>query len=189
MGQGGTLPPLRCQGHQDRDRFTYDCNDCHYQFSVTANTIFHDFHLGLWKWFLATYLMTESKKGMSANQMKRTLNISYQTAWYLCHRIRKAMAETDPAPLCGTVECDKTYIGGKRRHVGSGYVGNKTMVLGALQRGGDLRLKVEKRATRASKELLHTFVADATVDETEAIYTDDNPDMRGSQTKTHGMRQ
>jgi transposase-like protein len=89
------------------------------------------------------------------------------------------MAEIDPAPLYGTVECDETYIGGKRRHVGSGYVGNKTMVLGALQRGGDVRLKVEKRATRASKEVLHTFVADSTVDETGAIYTDDNSSYEG----------
>jgi len=58
-----------------RDQF--DCDECRYQFSVTAGSIFHDSHLPIWKWFLAVYLMTESKKGISANQLKRNLGISY----------------------------------------------------------------------------------------------------------------
>src|SRR5690348_6192168 len=82
-------------------RDQYDCDSCRYQFSVTAGTIFHDTHLPLWKWFLATYLLCESRKGMSANQIKRTLGISYKTAWYLCHRIRAAMAEADGHKLKG----------------------------------------------------------------------------------------
>lgn len=92
-----------------RNRF--DCDSCRYQFSVTAGTIFHDSHLPLWKWFLAVYMTVESKKGISANQMKRTLSVSYKTAWYLCHRIRKAMEEVNQQPLDGTVECDETWIG------------------------------------------------------------------------------
>ncbi len=80
------------------------CSSCEYQFSVTVDSIFHDTHLPLWKWFLATYLLTESRKGMSANQMKRMLNVSYKTAWYLCHRIRAAMLEVAPPKLGGTVE-------------------------------------------------------------------------------------
>ena len=58
-----------------------DCNSCRYRFSVTTGTIFHDTHLPLWKWFLAAYTMIESKKGVSANQIKRELGVSYQTAW------------------------------------------------------------------------------------------------------------
>ena len=106
-------------------RGQYDCDQCRYQFSVTAGTIFHDSHLPIWKWFLAVYLMTESKKGMSANQLKRSLGVSYKTAWYLCHRIRKAMEEaTDKPKLKGIVEVDETFVGGrydkrrKRRAVG-----------------------------------------------------------------------
>src|ERR1700689_5742535 len=57
-------------------RNQFDCDACRYQFSPTAGTIFHDTHLPLWKWFLATYLLCESRKGMSANQMKRQLAIS-----------------------------------------------------------------------------------------------------------------
>src|SRR5579864_3059921 len=98
-----------------RDQF--DCDSCRYQFSATAGTIFHDSHLPLTKWFLATYIVAESKKGISANQLKRMLSISYKTAWYLYHRIRKAMEEANPKPLSGTVELDETYIGGKRRYV------------------------------------------------------------------------
>jgi transposase-like protein len=56
------------------------CDACRYQFSVTAGTLLHDSHLPLWKWFLAVYLMCESKKGMNANQLKRMLGVSYKTA-------------------------------------------------------------------------------------------------------------
>ena len=95
-----------------REKYVYDCNSCRYQFSVTAGTIFHDSHLPLWKWFLATYLMCESKKGISANQVKRALSVSYKTAWYLCHRIRNAMSDGTPNLLKGIVEVDETYVGG-----------------------------------------------------------------------------
>jgi len=54
----------------------FECNSCRYQFSVTSGTIFHDSHLPLWKWFLATYMMAEAKKGVSANQIKRTIGVS-----------------------------------------------------------------------------------------------------------------
>jgi len=99
-----------------------------------------------------------SKKGISALQLKRTIKVAYKTAWYLCHRIRAAMQEVNPEPLKGIVEVDETYIGGKRRHVGSGYVGNKTMVLGAIQRGGHVHLHVERRVKKATKKELHEFV-------------------------------
>jgi transposase-like protein len=152
----------------DRDQF--DCDSCRYQFSVTAGSIFDGTHLPLWKWFLVVYLMVESKKGMSANQLKRSLAISYKTAWYLCHRVRKAMTEVNPPKLTGTIEMDEPYIGAKKRHVGS----NKTMVLGALQRGGAVRLSVEKRK-KATKKVLHKLVRETTAHNAERLLTDDNP--------------
>lgn len=121
-------------------RNQYDCDACRYQFSVTAGTVFNDSHLPLWKWFLCTYLLCESKKGMSANQLSRTLGISYKTAWYLCHRIRSAMKEANPEPLDGIVEIDETYVGGK--HIGRGVQyarDRKEIVIGIKQRGGELR--------------------------------------------------
>jgi transposase-like protein len=159
-------------------RNVYDCDSCRYQFSVTANSIFHDSHLPLTKWFFATYVMVESKKGVSANQLKRMLGISYKTAWYLCHRIRKAMDEAKPMPLSGTVEIDETYVGGKKRYVGSGNLDNKTMVLGAVQRGGEIRLKVERRK-KATKKTLHRFVLENTAGDTQRLMTDENPGYVG----------
>ncbi|HVW90959.1 MAG TPA: IS1595 family transposase, partial [Gaiellaceae bacterium] len=98
------------------ERKQYECSDCRYQFSVRAGTVFQDSKLPLWKWFLAVYMMGESKKGVSANQLSRMLGVSYKTAWFLCHRIRSAMIHEDRPPLSGVVEVDETYIGGRQRY-------------------------------------------------------------------------
>jgi transposase-like protein len=150
-------------------RNKYDCNSCRYQFSVTAGTLFHDSHLPLRKWFIATYLICESKKGISANQLKRTLGVSYKTAWYLCHRIRDAMGDDEQPLLNGIVEVDETWIGGKRRHVGRGYTGNKAVVVGAVQRDGEVRLKVVPSKDRATlKQFIDKYAAPDAM-----IFTDD----------------
>src|SRR5947209_7741802 len=116
------------------------CKECDYQFTVTASTIFNDSHLPLTKWFLATLLLCEARKGMSANQIKRTLGVSYKTAWYLCHRIRAAMKEVERPMLDGTIEMDETYVGGKKRGACiRGRGAEKEVVIGIRQRGGDLR--------------------------------------------------
>src|SRR5438552_2511722 len=110
-------------------RKQFDCNACRRRFSVLAGTVFQDSKLPLWKWFAAVYLMVESKKGISALQVKRMLKIgSYETGWYLCHRIRSAMEGAGDGMLSGIVEVDETYIGGVVRGKGAGYRGNKTMV-------------------------------------------------------------
>jgi len=126
-------------GKTSPDRKLYQCNDCRFQFTATTGTVYHDTHLPLGKWFLAIALITESRKGISANQLARALGVQYRTAWYLAHRIRKAMVEANPPKLTGTVEIDETYIGGKQR----GYKGmkkSKDVVMGIRERGGDLRL-------------------------------------------------
>jgi transposase-like protein len=131
-------------------RHQYDCNDCRYQFSPMAGTVFHDTHLPLTKWFLATYLMCESKKGMSANQLKRTLGVSYKTAWYLCHRIREAMKSDTSEKLKGIVEADETFVGGRydRRRKRESH--DKPCVMGVIQRGGQVRAnKIQSRGARA----------------------------------------
>ncbi len=164
---------LRCGDMDVHDLGKYnrwDCRGCGYQFSVTTGTIMHDSHLPLRKWFLAIYLMCESRKGMSANQLKRTLGVTYKTAWYLCHRIREAMGND---PLCGptlvgVVEVDETMIGGKR--TGEGWRDNKHWVAGAIERGGRVRIE---RIPNIRKDTLHGFIRRTVKDEAEAIYTDD----------------
>ena len=148
------------------------CPDCRYQFTVTAGTIMHDSHLPLRKWFLAVYLMCESRKGISANQLHRTLGVSYRTAWYLCHRIREAMGN-DPMEgptLFGIVEIDETLVGGKSKGKGRAYKGNKTWVAGAIQRGGNVRVE---RIPNVKRHTLHNFIQRTVKDEAEAIYTDE----------------
>jgi transposase-like protein len=151
------------------DRKVYVCYSCKYQFSVTVGTIFHDSHLALTKWFLVTYLITESRKGISANQIKRMLGISYKTAWYLCHRIRKAMAEADHK-LSGIVEIDEMYIGGRTRHADKWK--KHTPVIGIRERGGHLHL------IKADGPLNHSIMNDIinrNVDRTvDVIMTDES---------------
>ena len=171
----GEISCPRCESKSIRNSYTrnqFDCADCGYQFSVTSGTIFHDSHLPLTKWFIAIYMMVESKKGISANQMKRTLDVSYKTAWYLCHRIRNAMTVNNPKPLSKIVEFDERWVGGKTKGHGAGYKGNKTVAMGAVQCDGELRLeKVDNR----DRETLHGFIKKHTAPDTEAIYTDDWP--------------
>jgi len=150
------------------------CKSCQQQFTVTVDTIFHDSHLPLTKWFVAVLLMCEAKKGMSALQMKRTLGMAYQTAWYLCMRIRQAMATAngEKPKLSGIVEMDETYVGGKmkggKRGRGSE---NKQIVIGIRQRGGQLRLF---KASDVSAETLSQYIKENVDDEeVEVMFTDE----------------
>ena len=167
-------------------RNQFACDSCDYHFSVTAGTIFHDSHLPLMKWFAAIYLLSESKKGMSANQLKRTLKVAYKTAWYLCHRIREAVADADCTLLSNIVECDETYVGGKAKNIhksrlakmkrGIGY-DNMTMVLGAMERGGKVRFAVG--GGTATREILHAFIKDKLANDTALIITDQHKGYDG----------
>ena len=95
----------------------FQCNVCGEQFTVTVGTIFEDSHLPLRKWLMAFALLCSAKKGISALQLQRELDLgSYRTAWHLAHRIRHAMSKEPLAGLLkGTVEADETYVGGKPR--------------------------------------------------------------------------
>jgi transposase-like protein len=131
-------------------RRVWECNSCGYQFTVRVGSVLQDSKLPLWKWFVAVFLMVESKKGISANQIRRMTGTTYKTAWFLTHRIRQAMVEAQGfRRLTGTVEMDATYIGGRPRHPRKGKRGwiraTKTPVIGAVERGGEIRLRVEKR--------------------------------------------
>lgn len=128
---------------------TYQCNACRKQFSVTVGTVFEDSKVPLNKWLLATYLMSSSKKGISAHQLHRTLGVTYKTAWFMAHRIREAMAPTSPGPLGGegkVVEVDETYVGGKEKNkhrskrLGRQMAADrKQAVVSLVERGGSVR--------------------------------------------------
>jgi transposase-like protein len=169
-----TIMCPRCKSNkisQIVKRNQFDCDACRYQFSVTAGTIFNDSHLPLWKWFLCVYLLCESKKGMSANQLKRILGVSYKTAWYLCHRIRAAMKEVNPPLLDGTVEIDETWVGGAHDRIpGVSSARRKEVVIGIKQREGELRFF---HAEDVKSGTLAKYIKENVSRDVDVIMTDD----------------
>ena len=150
---------FQAKGKTGKERSLYECIDCRYQYSVTVGTIFHDSHLPLVKWFLAIYMICSAKKGVSAKQLQRELEIgSYKTAWYMAHRIRLAMHD-DPQfcrKYSGVVEIDETYIGGKRSGPRGRALSSKIPVVGIKERtSGKIRLKAIQDA---SKRTLADFI-------------------------------
>jgi len=167
--EGVTCP--RCKERQIcylESRKQFECQSCRYQFSVTTGTIFNDTHLPLEKWFAATFLLCEAKKGMSACQIQRTLGISYKTAWYLCHRIRASMVVVDRPMLDGKVEMDETYIGGRAKY--ETRYSSKEIVIGIRQRGGELRFFHAKDARSGT---LERYIRENISEDVDVLFTDD----------------
>ena len=167
----------------------FECAKCALHFSPTAGTLFHDSHLPLQKWFAAIALMCEAKKGISANQVKRHLGVTYKTAWYLCHRIRKAMSEESPAPLGSegqVVEIDESFVGGRLALKGSAEAKKrKVKVLGIAERGGRVHLK--KIANLKPETIVP--ILDASVSENaSAIHTDGSTRYVGMIPKSKHVR-
>jgi len=157
----------------------YHCNTCNTSFSVTVATIFHKTKCDLQKWFVAISLVLNAKKGYSARQLGRDIEVTKDTAWYMFMRIRKAFVDkTESELMTGIIEADETYIGGKNknRHAdkktkgGQGRGGeDKTPVIGLLQRNGKV---VAKKAKDVSGKTLTSFIK-KNVKEGETVSTDE----------------
>ena len=93
---------------------TFQCNACRHQTSLIAGTLFEGTKLGLRVWFLAIYLISQAKTGLSALALKRDLGVSYPTAWLIQHKLMQAMVEREAGYLlCGSVQVDDAYLGGE----------------------------------------------------------------------------
>jgi transposase-like protein len=151
-----------------------ECKECGGQFRVEVGTIFEDSKIPLRKWLVAWYMLCTSKKGVSALQIQRMLDIgSYRSAWFMMHRIRYALREPAFADKLGggggTVEADETYVGGKVKGMGRAYKGNKTPVVALVERGGRVRSRAVKNVT--SKTL--KGVLDEHLDPSAHLMTDE----------------
>ena len=145
---------------------TYKCYQCRKPFTVKIGTIFESSHVPLHMWLQAIFLMASSKKGISSNQLHRTLGVTLKTAWFMSHRIREAMRSGGLDPLGGVgkiVEADETYFGERENFMpssqrgdrpytkrGRGGPANKRAVVALVERGGDARTFHVDRATKAA---------------------------------------
>lgn len=148
-------------------RRSYACEWCGYQVFPTAGTPFDRTRTPLRDWFFVMFMFTSSRNGVAAKKVERELGVTYKTAWRMCHQIRAYMASLDSDdPLGGpgsTVEIDETLIGGSVSGKGSGYKGNKTCVVGMVERGGELVTRVAAgRHKAAMRDLIHAHVLPGT---------------------------
>jgi transposase-like protein len=148
-----------------------------YRFSVITKTVFENTNYPLRTWFQVIYLMTQSKKGISALQIHRQIGSGdYRTAWYMCHRIRAAMKDKSFPKLMGVVEIDETYVGGhdknrhwdKKRHVKG--ISTKLAVIGAIARKGNVVCELIERADRVH---MSAFVRKAVSERVSLVATDE----------------
>lgn len=183
------LETLRWNGNVvspfDEGSKVYKCKDNKYRckntgkyFNVKTNTIFDNTKLGLQKWFLAIYIVTSHKKGISSLQLSRDLDITQKSAWFMLQRIRKCFGIKNDNELDNEVEADETYIGGKNknRHSDKKIEGSqgrsakdKTPVVGMVEREGKLNAKAVENVQHAtlSREII------ANVKESAKLYTDE----------------
>jgi transposase-like protein len=167
----------------------YECKECKGQFTVMTGSVMESSHLPLTKWALAFRLMASAKKGISANQLGRTLGVSYKTAWFLCHRIREAMRDVSGDQLGGAgkiVEADETYVGGKPRRGTDGRKSQqdrKTPVAVLVERGGRVRATVmASPIDGAIKRNIAANIAPGT-----EMHTDEHKAYKGIERITGGM--
>lgn len=124
----------------------YSCQWCGHHLHPTVGTPFAKTRTPLQLWFYAIFLFTTTRNGVAAKELQRQLGVTYKTAWRMADEIRKHMASVDGDVQIGgpgkIVEADETFIGGEARGAGSGFKGNKTVVLGMIERGGDVVTQV-----------------------------------------------
>ena len=161
-----------CGGHHcvERKDGRYRCNHCKRNFSVTVGTIFENTKISLRKWFIAMYLISSHKKGVSSCQLGRDLHVTQKTAWYILHKVRTLYAQYDTPALEGEVEMDEMYLGGretnkhesKRTEKTQGRsTKTKTPIFGMVEREGSVRaMKVENTQAKTLMPIIKQFVAD-----------------------------
>jgi len=165
-----------------KTRRIWKCSKCRKQFSIKTKSVFEDSPIGLDKWLAATWMIANCKNGISSYEIMRAIGVTQKTAWFMLHRIRLAMMDDDGNKLSGEVEADETFIGGRiqnmhrkskrlERAKTAGTNWNKTIVLGLLQRDGNVRAAV---APSRNKHHIEPYLRE-NIEAGSKLYTDDLP--------------
>ncbi len=186
---------VRCPHCEEADpyflksRKIWKCRACRRQFSVKVGTIFEDSPLGLDKWLTASWMIVNSKNGVSSCEIHREIGVTQATAWFMLQRIRKAMELGNMEKLGGEIEIDETYVGGKipnmhkhkAREAREKPNMGKTIVMGMVARGGELRTKIIPEVSAA----IVMPIIQASVESPSRVFTDESPaynDVQGQWT-------
>jgi transposase-like protein len=153
----------------------YKCKACRKKFTVTIGTIFEDSHIPLRKWFIAVYIFSSHKKGISSCQLAKDLGITQKSAWHMLHRIRHSFGITEPFEMSDTVEVDETYVGGKRKGKRGRGAAGKTAVIGLVERRGKV---YAQPVSRIDADTLQTVVRNH-VAKGARVVTDELPSYNG----------
>src|SRR5665213_3595104 len=170
----------KCYVIENGKRFKCASKTCYKKFSVTVGTIFEASNVPLNKWFTAAYLALSHKKGISSYQLAKDIGVAQKTAWFMLHRVREVMKPSEEIKLSGVVEVDEVYIGGrmKNKHkkvranhkeYSSSHAGNKTGVMGLIERGKDLKVKVIDGNVATFKDMVRDNVATNSTIITDAL--------------------
>lgn len=184
---GNVIPTVRKQ---------WKCASCRKKFSVTSKSIFEGAHITVGQWIYAIFQMCSSKKGVSANQLSRELNITYKSAWFMCHRVREAMLQEPLADMLGKnddfVELDETFVGGKRknnRHKNrTAAAGKKTAVMTLMDRAGEVKTEVVPNVRKNTLQELAKPMVDKDayiITDAHLSYTGLNEHFAGHSTVNH----
>lgn len=184
------------------------CQDCRKQFTVRVGTVFESSHVPLHKWLQAVHLMCSSKKGISAHQLHRILEVTYKTAWFMAHRLREAMRDGNPSPMGGEgkiVEADETYFGNVKESrpsdvfmSGKGWVkrdgglGTKMKVIALVERGGNVRsVKVDHITANTVRDIVTANVKRETALMTDEanVYIKVGREFASHDTVNHGDKE
>ena len=166
-------------------RRTWKCSSHHSkrEFSIKVGTIMEDSAIPLDKWLMTMWLVTNCKNGISSYEIARDVKVTQKSAWFMLHRIRLAMQDDNKGQLCGEVEADETFIGGKARNmhksvherrITQGFK-DKTIVMGMLERGGKIRTLV---ITDRQKPTMHPILRE-NVEPGSTLYTDEMAGYKG----------
>ena len=161
----------------------YSCGKCGHHVHPTVGTPFEQTRTPLQLWFYAIHLFTTTRHGVSAKELQRQLGVTYKTAWRMGHEIRKHMADVDGEAMIGgpgtAVEVDETMVGGVRKGKRGRGAAGKTVVLGMMQRGGDVVTKVVPNVRRSTLQPL----VEGTVAKGGEVHTDELASYEGLHTK------